>query len=465
MLGGVVMRKKWKIGIMSTLLACTTFTSVAFAAEKPVDQPKWEEWINGHAKKLNEPTSQTTEDLSFLKEAVQDKRIVVLGESTHGAKEMNQSKIRMIKYLHEEMGYDVIAFESGLAEAAAVQQNFDYLTATEAMDQSLEGVWQTEEVEQLFIYMKEQKAKGKPLTLAGFDMNLFYRSSFHSYAKDWLQKLSPEVATELDEAVTELIRLDKYYYKLVGGYPYDQYKIDIQPVINKLENVRTFIQSHKTELTQVAPRPTYDVNFLEKSINIRIDAIKTHLDSFMKLKGGIIPSTIAEFPDYIRDQKMAQNLAWLTEMQYKNKKIIVWGHNYHIRKQNSKMILDYKGYQKYNFVCPNMMDYLPQRIKNQMYTIGVFAFGGSSWNNQHDEIVPVHTEHEEQSVEKIISTVGSPNVFVNLKGESNRPETSWMFTPTAASYWGDKEREEIMIPNEQYDGILWLEKTSPSVLK
>ncbi|MDA1643649.1 hypothetical protein ACFU39_25505 [Bacillus tropicus] len=28
-------------------------------------------------------------DLSFLKEAVKDKRIVVLGESTHGAKEMN----------------------------------------------------------------------------------------------------------------------------------------------------------------------------------------------------------------------------------------------------------------------------------------------------------------------------------------------------------------------------------------
>ncbi|PEN47982.1 erythromycin esterase, partial [Bacillus toyonensis] len=138
------MRKKWKIGLMSTLLACTTFTSVALAAEKPVDQPKWEEWLNGHAKRLNESTSQTTEDLSFLKEAVQDKRIVVLGESTHGAKEMNLSKIRMIKYLHEEMGYDVIAFESGFAEASTVQQNFDNLTATEAMKQSLEGVWQTE---------------------------------------------------------------------------------------------------------------------------------------------------------------------------------------------------------------------------------------------------------------------------------------------------------------------------------
>ncbi|PGR97048.1 erythromycin esterase [Bacillus thuringiensis] len=362
------------------------------------------------------------------------------------------------------MGYDVIAFETGLGEAAAVQQNFDNLTATEAMKQSLYPVWKTKELEQLFTYMKEQKEKGKPLTLAGFDMNLFYKSSFRSYAKEWLQKVSPELASEFDSAVSELIELNTYYDKK-KTYPYDQFKMEIQPVINKLEKVRTFIQNHKSELTQVAPHATYDVNFLEKSVNIRIDAIKTHLDADMKVRGGISSPNLTDYSFYIRDQKMAQNLAWLTEMQYKNKKIIVWGHNYHIRKQNSKMILDFTKVQQYNYVGPNMMDYLPQRIKDQMYTIGVFAYSGSSWDDVNENVIPVHNEHEEQSVEKIISTVGSPHVFVNLKGESNRPETSWMFTPTAASYWGNKLKEEIMIPTEQYDGILWLEKTTPSVLK
>ncbi len=70
-----------------------------------------------------------------------------------------------------------------------------------------------------------------------------------------------------------------------------------------------------------------------------------------------------------------------------------------------------------------------------------------------------------KALKKIISTVGSPHVFVNLKGESNRPETSWMFTPTAASYWGNKKNEEIMIPTEQYDGILWLEKNITFCIK
>jgi len=107
----------------------------------------------------------------------------------------------------------VIAFETGLWEAAAVQQNFDNSTATEAMKQSLYSVWKTEELEQLFTYMKEQKEKGKPLTLAGFDMNLFYKSSFRSYAKEWLQKVNPEVKSEFDTAVSELIELDRYYNK------------------------------------------------------------------------------------------------------------------------------------------------------------------------------------------------------------------------------------------------------------
>ncbi|MDT3498976.1 erythromycin esterase family protein, partial [Bacillus toyonensis] len=169
---------------------------------------------------------------------------------------------------------------------------------------------------------------------------------------------------------------------------------------------------------------------------------------------------------YIRDQKMGQALAWLSDIQYKNKKIIVWGHNYHIRKQNSKMILDWTKSQQYNFKAPNMIDYLPQRIKDQMYTIGVYAYSGKSWDSSNlNKIVPIDTDHAEQSIENILKTSQNPNVFVDLKGESNRPETSWMFTPTTARHWGLQKFEEILKPIEQYDGILWLDRISPSQYK
>lgn len=180
---------KWKIGMITSLLAFTTFTSVISAEEKPKDQPKWEVWIKENVQKLNEPNAQTNEDLSFLKEKVKDKRIVLLGESTHGAKEINQSKVRMIKYLHEEMGYDVIAFETGFAEANAVNQNLDQFTALQAMKKSLYGVWHTEEILELFQYIKDQKEKGTPLILTGFDAQFRWYSYFPEFAKEWLEKL------------------------------------------------------------------------------------------------------------------------------------------------------------------------------------------------------------------------------------------------------------------------------------
>lgn len=60
------MFKKWKVGMVASLLAFTTVTSVVSAEEKPKDQPKWEQWVKEHAK-LNKPNDQTTEDLSFFK--------------------------------------------------------------------------------------------------------------------------------------------------------------------------------------------------------------------------------------------------------------------------------------------------------------------------------------------------------------------------------------------------------------
>lgn len=45
----------------------------------------------------------------------------------------------------------------------------------------------------------------------------------------------------------------------------------------------------------------------------------------MKVKRGIYSPKIADYATYIRDQKMAQNFAWLTEMQYKNKKLLRGG--------------------------------------------------------------------------------------------------------------------------------------------
>jgi len=46
--------------------------------------------------------------------AIGNSRIVVLGEESHGDGATFLAKVRLIKFLHQKMGFDVLAWEAGL---------------------------------------------------------------------------------------------------------------------------------------------------------------------------------------------------------------------------------------------------------------------------------------------------------------------------------------------------------------
>jgi erythromycin esterase-like protein len=105
-------------------------------------------------------------DLQFLKPIIGSRRLVQLGESGHGVAEFDAAKVRLIKFFHEQMGFDVMAFESSIYECVAAG------TATGSVDmlaESIFTVWATEEVVPLFEYILTTQRTGRPLILAGFD--------------------------------------------------------------------------------------------------------------------------------------------------------------------------------------------------------------------------------------------------------------------------------------------------------
>ena len=64
------------------------------------------------------PQHPDDSDLKPFADAIGYARIVALGEQTHGGREEYLLKTRLLKFLHEKMGFDVLLLESGFYDMA-----------------------------------------------------------------------------------------------------------------------------------------------------------------------------------------------------------------------------------------------------------------------------------------------------------------------------------------------------------
>ena len=155
---------------------------------------------------------------------------------------------------------------------------------------------------------------------------------------------------------------------------------------------------------------------------------------------------------------MAENLIFLAEELYPDKKIIVWGHNFHLRHDNvaippdSAMFID--------VAARTMGSWIRDRYGDEVYTVGLYAHRGQAANNSGEayEILPA----EPGSLEALLHEPGFEALFIDLSHAAEAPGLSWVTEPVTARHNGTIEL--LMVPSDQYDAILLIDEATPRVM-
>lgn len=143
--------------------------------------------------------SELKKKWNFLGEVLDDKRIVALGENLHGVKEYNATKLELIKYLHEELGFNVLAIESDVARNYFGNLNKMKIADTTLLKELFTPPWHTEEHLEIVKYLKT-----KPdLNIIGFDVE----------TKISIGKIAEKLGVEIDTSNTKTELFQENYHK------------------------------------------------------------------------------------------------------------------------------------------------------------------------------------------------------------------------------------------------------------
>jgi erythromycin esterase len=368
------------------------------------------EWLteNAHPIRSLSPADHDFRDLEPLRAAIGGARVVMLGEQTHGDGTTFLAKARLVAFLHQQMGFDVLAWESGLYDVHGVWEHVrageDVLAASR---RGIFGVWtRSQEVLPTLDYVQGTVGTARPLEMAGIDNQLtgsLARDSVAAHVLAFARRIGSGAADdpEWPAAAATLTELAVTAHFQTKPSPVDQDRL-----LRLLGRIRT----------DAAARAATDREAL-----FWTQALAS-IESFARMMWAAPAGQVRPQDNNPRDLQMAANLVWLANVYHPGRKIIVWAASAHIARAVGALSSSTGGRPYATGWTVHMGAEAHRALGSDMYAIG-FVAGTGSWGvpGAQPQAVP---EPRFNSIEDYFTQTPHANAFVDLRAP--RPGGEWL---------------------------------------
>jgi len=327
------------------------------------------------------PESKEYKDLTFLKNELQGKQLVMLGEQTHMYGNIFEMKARVLEYLHQELGFTTIAMESSMYDIWKMNKNgFN----SKEFNNAIWGIWSsTLEFQRVVNYIEKNSLK-----VIGFDSQVNNASQFVEDFYDYLE--TTKIGLKLDE---------------------DDFGIIIEGVLDNVtieeEDIKykVYEKELKRIIEQITKLEQTDTNYHWKQFTKSLLACSQ--DAYNNTEE-ILTTDFGNKNDNIRDKQMADNLLSYLKRNT-NERIICWADNIHLMNDNSSIE---KPIAK-EFV--SMGSYIHEELKDKSYSLAtihandsLFDYGTKKWHL---------TSIKNNSFEYQLNSLNKPYLFLSSNQE------------------------------------------------
>ena len=421
------------------------------------------QWIKDNAVVVRsvEPDDANFADLMPLADSIGAARIVQLGEASHSAGTDFKTKVRLIKFLHEKMGFDVLVWESGMFDCREMDTALrSDLPLVDAARKGVFGIWVTEETLPLFEYVRATWKTDRPLRMAGFDEQFSSRNAPTRFLEDlnaFFEAVGPGFPGQgIRESLGELAALMEN--RTLNPDSYQKVSPAIARAIETIDGSKPLIERVWDSL---------EIAFYRRALrNLQVfsasSAARNTPESSKRMEDPVVMEKMNALWN-ARDAQNAENMLWLLNEYFRGKKLITWAHNGHVMSCYYNKDWRSLTLRKPEGAIVPMGIFLKEALGKDVYTIGLTGYdvkgGLSAGAATGDQIPPAPPV---DSIENLCHLAGHPHLFIDFRRLESDPD-HWLRKPIVFGGRG-YTWETIEDWTKAFDAVFFNDAIFPSTL-